>query len=128
MSGRCCLAMAALALLAGCDKQVNVTFVNYTRRPLPLEVRQPGRDQEFVGLIPARRGAVRARVSARRELLPAQVRWVAGGRKGTFALREDTPADLRIDVGPAREPVPYPWKGRIKDGRIVPDGRDDDGG
>ena len=124
MTRRWILLLLAPAIVSGCAKRVELTFVNYTNRQLPVELKAPNQTQAYAGVVAPHGGLLKTKIDAPKDQLPAGVRWQAGRRHhGMFTVAAKTPKRLRIDLtadGPSR---PYEWSGKIKFKR---DHRDDD--
>ncbi len=111
----CVLLVVAAAVLPGCGKTVQVVFVNYTDRQVPLDVQAPGEQHKSWGIVDPRGGAVPVTITVPKERLGQQVQWQAGARhSGSFPIAQETKKNLRIDLRPEGARGPYEWKGRIR--------------
>lgn len=100
------LAVCATAcLLAGCDKKVNLTFVNATQEIRDVELTVPGEGRVFVGTASGQGGRVSRKVKLDKDSLPATLAWQAGDLDGRFTVDKRTEDKLmipidRFNVGP----------------------------
>lgn len=93
--------LAALAIaVAGCDKEVRITWTNTTSQLRTVELAGPGVGATYVGNLPPDGGKLRYSLEVEDDLLPADYQWKAGDRSGRFTVTEDSPEGLWIDVAP----------------------------
>ena len=94
-----CLVLAAAAV-AGCDKEVRITWTNTTAQLRTVELAGPGVGPTYVGNLPPDGGKVRYKLEVDDDLLPADYQWQAGDQGGRFTVTDDTPDELWLDVKP----------------------------
>jgi hypothetical protein len=104
------LATAALAA-AGCDKTVDLTFRNLTRRHVEVELNGPHRGDDDIGTIPAG-GLLRYKMKIPKDELPATFEIEADPHETEFTVNEHTPDRMWVDITPSgiRGPRPRPLR------------------
>jgi len=96
-------ALLCASCLLGCDKRVELTFVNLTDDSLDVHVTRPGEGREYLGVI-APMGKLRHEVEIGEDDLPATVTWSAGTHRGRFPVTKETQEELWIEIRPLGEP------------------------
>ncbi|MCD4825293.1 MAG: hypothetical protein K8S55_11875 [Phycisphaerae bacterium] len=98
------IAIAGLAVTAGCDKKVDITFTNATDKV--LEVSLNGTAKEGTGLLGALNGRgsqIKTRLKISKSDLPVHYRWTAGPYGGGFTITKKIKY-WAVDVGSDRPP------------------------
>lgn len=97
--------IASVALFAGCEKKVNLTFVNASDQSLDLVLTSPDQGTEHLGVLTPTGGKLKHTLKIDPDLLPAICTWQAGDASKQFTITKHTPAELWIDVpeGVARD-------------------------
>jgi hypothetical protein len=87
------------ALLTGCDKKVDVTFVNTSSQDLEVEWAEEGIVPIFLGTAPAG-GKMKHTVKEDKDFLPTVYHWSAGDGtySGKVVIKEDSPDKLWVDI------------------------------
>lgn len=101
-------------ILAGCDKEVKLTFVNETRGDLPVSLKTSRGMNESLGMVSAGGGHVEQTFKYKKDELPVNVTWKAGEYCGKFDIDDKTHKNLRIDFLPDGPSGPYKWKGKFE--------------
>jgi hypothetical protein len=96
-------AVLCASCLLGCDKQVELTFVNLTGDSLDVHLTSPEEGREYLGVI-APMGKLRHGLEIDKDDLPATVTWSAGPHRGRFPVTEETQEELWIEISPLGEP------------------------
>jgi hypothetical protein len=94
-----CLVLT-VALAAGCEKDVRITWTNTTAQLRTVELAGPGVGATYVGNLPPDGGKVRYKLEVDDDLLPADYQWQAGDQSGRFTVTDETPDELWIDIKP----------------------------
>ncbi len=89
--------------LAGCDKEVELTFVNLTGESLDVHLTGSAAGREYLGVV-APMGRLRHELEIDEDELPTTCTWSAGPHRGRFPVTEDTQEELRIEINPLGEP------------------------
>jgi hypothetical protein len=91
--------LAGTAVLAGCDKKVEVTFVNTSSQDLQVEWAEQDIAPIFLGTVPAG-GKMKHTVKEDEDMLPTWFQWTAGDGQysGKVAIRKDSPGKVWVDV------------------------------
>ena len=92
------LALCGLAAV-GCDKSVDLTFVNRTHEPLDVHLTAPEAEREYLGVL-SPMGEMTHEAKIDKGELPADCAWSAGPYNGRFAVDENTDEEMRIEIGP----------------------------
>ena len=88
--------------LAGCDKDVELTFVNLTGESLDVHLTGSGAGREYLGVV-APMGRLRHKLEIDKDDLPTTCTWSAGPHRGRFPVTKDTQEELRIEISPLGE-------------------------
>jgi hypothetical protein len=94
--------LVAVGLLAGCTKDVELTFVNITDRSMDVQLTTPNEGTEDVGMVPPLGGKLKTKIKIPNDELPANCAWQAGEFNGQFTVNKKTPDKLWIDIAPGR--------------------------
>lgn len=103
------LAVCALGLAVGCDKKVQLTFVNGTNEQLDVQLNLPTEGSVPVGMAGPSGGRAHYDVKIPKDELPANCSWQAGSYGGQFTISEKSDKKLFIfidrggNVGPVNE-------------------------
>lgn len=93
------LLFVCAALIAGCDKEVKLVFINTTDETLKVEVdsitANPTMSLELT-LTPLQKKDILWKWKEKD--LPAQVEWDAGVYEGSFVINKDTPSIKQIPI------------------------------
>ena len=94
-----CIGTLALAglLLAGCEKEVKLTFFNGTNEGRDLILSGPGDGTGHLGSLPAM-GKLTTKIRVDEDWLPATYQWEAGDTAGSFTMTKETPGKLMIAI------------------------------
>ncbi|HPS52355.1 MAG TPA: hypothetical protein PLK08_02280, partial [Phycisphaerae bacterium] len=87
-------------IVAGCDKEVKLTFVNETRNDLPLSLKTSSGINESLGIMRAEGSHAERTFKYKKDELPVNVTWKAGEYCGKFDITDKTNKNLRIDFLP----------------------------
>jgi hypothetical protein len=98
------LAGLGLAILAGCDKEYKLTFVNDTRDHRNVELTVPGDGPEWVGTVDGIGSKTSTRVDINTKDLPMNLTWKAGDLDGTIPLDKHTKTKLWIHISRTKMP------------------------
>jgi len=101
------------AMLAGCDKEVEITWVNHTFIERQLVVHEPDGDREEIGRLERNGGVRTEEFEFDDDDLPARVRWRAGDQRGEILVAEASPERLYIELLPGGPTPPRPWHGKF---------------
>lgn len=82
--------------VVGCDKTVEMTFVNATSQSLRVELSVPGQGLRQIGVVGPAGGSLTYKVKIDKELLPATCAWRAGSQSAEFTVTEQTEKDRFI--------------------------------
>ncbi|MGB2821909.1 MAG: hypothetical protein WBF17_13075 [Phycisphaerae bacterium] len=88
--------------LAGCDKEVELTFVNLTGDSLDVHLTSPREGRQYLGVI-APMGKLDHELEVDKDELPTTCTWSAGPYRGRFPVTKDTQEELRIEISPVGE-------------------------
>jgi len=92
-----------VALAAGCDKKVKLTFTNVTQETRPVEITAPGLGTESIGVVgPSSKLKYDLKIS--KDELPANCAWQSGELGGGFTVTNQSPKELWIDIGAPHGP------------------------
>ncbi len=94
------LACLSLLLLCGCDKEVELTFVNRTDQALDVRVSTPDEGHEHVGRLDPR-GRLEHEIEIDDDELPARCSWTAGPYGGDFLVTEESDEEIWLEIFPA---------------------------
>jgi hypothetical protein len=94
--------LMAAGLLAGCTKDVDLTFVNVGDKSMDVQLTTPNAGTESVGMVPPMGGKLKTTVKIPTDDLPANCAWQANEFNGQFTITKDTPNKLWIDIAPGR--------------------------
>ena len=98
--------VVSMFLLVGCDKKMQLTFVNATPEARPVEMTVPGDGTMFVGTMGGMGSRVRKTIKINKDELPAEIEWTAGDVGGRFTVDKHTedkltiPVDSKHNLGP----------------------------
>jgi len=119
--GACAGALVlAVAALAGCDKEVKLTFFNGTDQQRDVFLAGPG-DPSGTGIL----GTVgpisklRTKIKVDKGFLPANYNWEAGDKSGSFTITKDSPGELMIAIEPGGVVGPIDKNTEIKKSKKI---------
>ncbi len=95
------LVILAAALATGCEKKVQVTFVNTTTQDLQVEWAERGIAGMPIGTVGAG-GTLKTVVKEDKDFLPTWYEWTAGSYSGKVQIHEDTDSKLNILIPEGR--------------------------
>lgn len=93
------LLLSAVAL-AGCDKEVKLSFVNTTSQSRDLQLTVPGHGTSYLGVLGPTGGRITHKLKINEDYLPATCSWEAGGRSGSFTINTESKSKLLIAIDP----------------------------
>jgi hypothetical protein len=103
------IVLLATVVCAGCQKQVQTTFVNTTAEPLVLQVNGPGEGVGQLGTIPPL-GELRTLIRVWSWSLPTTYTFTAGKEEGAFSIAYDSKSKISVTI-PQDQPVSEPaWR------------------
>jgi hypothetical protein len=94
--------LVVVGLLAGCNKSVELIFVNATDKSMDVQLTTPNEGTESVGMIPPLGGKLNTKVKIPNDDLPANCAWKAGDFNGLFTITKESPDKLWIDIPSGR--------------------------
>ena len=98
------IAIAGLAATAGCDKKVDITFVNASDKVLEVNLNGPAKEGTgMLGALDGRGSKIKTKLKIDKSDLPAQYVWSAGRYRGRFTITKKT-KNKWVDVGSGRAP------------------------
>ncbi len=92
--------LVCLVVLAGCEKKVQLTFVNTTDQPVNLQLSSPDMGTEMLGTLPPTGGKLKHDLKIAEDELPATCTWRAGELSGQFTVNKKSPDKLWVDIAP----------------------------
>ena len=92
--------LLAIALLAGCDKEVKLTFINTTAETRDLYLTAPSHGTRYLGVLPATGGKLKYKLKIDEDLLPATCSWEAGNRSDSFTVNKESEGKMTIAIDP----------------------------
>ena len=98
------MGLVAAVFLVGCDKDIDITFVNLTARTLEVRLSTPKEAGKRVGVLRPRTQR-KVEIEIDKDDLPAECAWRAGSHEGRFRVWEDSPKKMRIEIRPSSVPV-----------------------
>jgi hypothetical protein len=98
-------AVASLALMAGCEKKVQMTFVNHTDSPRTIQVSTPDETMTLGQVSPG--GQLSHKVAIKTDDLPAQVNISADGASTNCMVTHHTPKAWWFHIEPSGVAGPY---------------------
>lgn len=94
--------LVVVGMLAGCNKTVEMTFVNATDKSLDVQLSTPNEGTESVGMVSPLGGKLDTKVKIPNDDLPANCGWKAGEFSGQFTVTKNSPDRLWIDLPSGR--------------------------
>jgi len=107
------------AVLVGCDKKVQLTFVNTTSNSLDVELTVPTEGVRDVGVAGPMGGKVRYDLKVNKDDLPVTCSWRAGGQGDTFTIDEGTKKELFVYIRANGSIGPVDKNAEIKEHRQI---------
>jgi hypothetical protein len=97
----------------GCDKKVEITFVNQTAEPLEIRLSGPGKGTGILGTVAPEGGTARTRIKVKKELLPAIYHYQAGEHEGRIGVNRHTKGKLWVILPGGLTVVPVEPEGEV---------------
>ena len=91
------VAVVALGVAAGCEKEVKMSFQNSTDDARVLMVSGPGKGTGLLGTV-APYQKVTTRIKVDEDFLPATYTWDAGDQDGTFTIDKDSKSPQMVVI------------------------------
>ncbi len=86
------------AMLAGCEKKLELTFVNATHEERNVELTVPGEGPEMLGTLGGMGSKLYTKVHVPQSALPTTLSWQAGDIHGVIPVSKNTSEKLLIPV------------------------------
>ena len=90
--------VAAVGLMGGCEKTIEVTFVNTTRNTIQVEMEVPAQGIYEYGVAGSMGGRVAFEITVPEDELPTAIRWDTGEASGAFNMNKRTDDRLFIYI------------------------------
>jgi hypothetical protein len=96
--------LAGVCCLLGCDKEVDLTFVNLTSDSLGVAVAVPREGRQHLGIVLPHGGKLRHELEFDKDDLPVTCWYMVGQQQGQFTVTRKSPKELWIDIRPLGAP------------------------